>query len=184
MEKLVLIGASTGGPGHLKKILSSLRNNIDYAIVIAQHMNPSVTYSFAEYLNEISQLPVILADKEIEIKKGNVYICATSMELKSKNNRIYLKKSKQKSIYSPNIDILFLSAINLLSNIEVNAILLTGIGKDGAKGIDALEKNGANCIVESEETAIIYGMPKQAYLLNNKLKKFSLYEIIRALKNA
>ncbi len=182
-DKIVIIGASTGGPGHLRKILLSLPKRIDYALVIAQHMNSNIVESFAMQMQENSSLPVLLAKEKCNVKASNIYICATSMEFVRLNNQIYLIESQQKNIYSPSVNILFHSATNLFPNITLIAILLTGIGEDGAEGLLDLYVRGAYCIAESEESAIVYGMPKQAYVLNKQLDIMHLEKIVEYLQN-
>ncbi len=182
-DKIVLIGASTGGPGHLRKILLSLNDNIDYSIVISQHMNSNVVKSFATQMQENCSLPVILAKDKLEIVSGNVYICAASMELTMQKSRVLLVKSNKEDIYSPSINNLFDSAKKLLSDISITAILLTGIGNDGAKGMLELYMHGAYCIAESQESTVVYGMPKQAYILNNQVHVMHLDEIVEYLRN-
>lgn len=182
-EKIVLIGASTGGPGHIRKILASLHNEIDYALVIVQHMNCDVIESFASQMQENSSLPVVAISDKCKIEKGSVYICALSMELTKQQGQLYLIKSEQKDIYSPSVNTLFLSATKLLPQFKINAILLTGIGADGAQGLLELYAKGAYCIAESEKSAVVYGMPKQAYLLNKELDVMHLKDIIEYLKH-
>ena len=183
-EKVVIIGASTGGPGHLRKILLSLPAQIDYALIIAQHMNCNIIKSFATQMQENSSLAVYLAKGKCKIEVGNVYICATSMEFIRLNNQIYLIESKQQDIYSPSINILFHSATNLFPNITLIAILLTGIGEDGAEGLLDLYLKGTHCIAESQESAIVYGMPKKALALNPQLETMHLKKIVEFLQNA
>lgn len=181
--KTVLIGASAGGPGHLRKILSSLDKNIKFSIVIAQHMNNNLIPSFVTQMQENCSVPVLLADNKMKIKKGNIYICAHSMEFILQNNQTYLMKSEKEDIYSPSINILFDSAKILLSQTDLTAVLLTGIGDDGARAMLELYKNGVNCIAESEASAIVYGMPKQAYEMNKQLYVMNLYQIVEFIQN-
>ena len=182
-NKIVLIGASTGGPGHLRKILTSLPECIDYALVISQHMNSNVIRSFAKQMQENSALKVVLAENKEKVTEGNIYICPVSMEFIEQNNIVYLTDSTQKDIYTPSINILFHSATSLIQKNQLSAILLTGIGDDGAKGLFELYKHGAFCIAESQASAIVYGMPKQAYLLNTNVNVMHLNEIVEYLQN-
>ena len=182
-EKIVLIGASTGGPGHLRKILRSLPYEIDYALVIVQHMNSDVIKSFASQMQENSSLPVRATNGKCKVEKGNVYICTVSMEFFVDMNEVYLVESRQKDIYSPSVNILFHSAVTLLDIFSVYAVLLTGIGDDGASAMLELYNEGAVCIAESKESAIVYGMPKQAYNLNKNIDVMHLCEVIEYLKN-
>ncbi|MDF1876076.1 chemotaxis protein CheB [Sulfurimonas sp. SAG-AH-194-I05] len=183
-NKIVLIGASTGGPGHLRKLLLSLSESMNYSIIISQHMNSNVVASFATQMQENCSLPVILAKDKLKIIQGNIYICAISMELIMQNNALYLVKSNNEDIYSPSVNTLFYSAKNLLSGTSLIAILLTGIGDDGARGMLELYNTGAYCIAESQESAVVYGMPKQAYILNKHLDVMHLHKIIEYLQHA
>lgn len=183
MQTLVLIGASTGGPGHLKKILSDLKPSIKASYIITQHMNENVVGSFVSQLSEVCKLPVLLAKDKQEISPSSVYICSCTLELFLQNNQIYLQKSEQEDIYTPSINILFNSAIHLLPKYVVIPIVLTGIGDDGATAMHNLYKKGALCISESQKSAIVYGMPKQAYKINSEVKVMHLNEIIKFLQN-
>lgn len=87
------------------------------------------------------------------------------------------------SIYNPNINVLFQSAVNICGFIDVLAILLTGIGDDGAKGLFDLYRAGASCIAESEESAIVYGMPKKAKEINPDVNVMNLSDIRTRLES-
>ncbi|MDF1882444.1 chemotaxis protein CheB [Sulfurimonas sp. SAG-AH-194-C21] len=183
MDTLVLIGASTGGPGHLKKILSSLTKESKAIFIIVQHMNASVMESFSSQLREHSMLSVSLVTGREELLASTVYVCAHTLELSIEHGRIYLNQSTKEAIYTPSINILFHSALELLPKKKVIPILLTGIGDDGAEGTYQLHQKGAYCIAESEESAIVYGMPKKAYEINKEIKVMHLNKIIKFLQN-
>lgn len=177
-EKLVLIGASTGGPGHLKKILSDLPAWIDVPIIIAQHMGVMFIPSFVEQFQNELKAPTFSLKEQKTLDKGGVYICEKNFIIKSNNPlRAKPKESSEKTLYNPNIDILFNSATKLCKEVEIMSILLTGIGHDGADGLKNLAKNGAHTIGESEKSAIVYGMPKKAKELNPDLKMLELAQI-------
>lgn len=180
-QKLVLIGASTGGPGHIKKLLK----NIDLkgaTIVIAQHMNKMFIPSFATQIGRECEINVeILSDRAV--LKDRVYICeqnfmiGDSVPLNAKPN------IETKTIYTPNVDMLFNSGVSVCKSANVMAILLTGIGDDGASGLNNLYKAGARCIAESEDSAIVYGMPKRAKELNPNLKSLNLFAARKELED-
>ncbi|AII14906.1 MCP protein-glutamate methylesterase [Campylobacter iguaniorum] len=174
-QKLILIGTSTGGPGHLKKLLHDIILPQNTSIVIAQHMGKSYLPSFVSQFNEEINSQVVLLQKK-EILKNKVYICEkNSVILPSKI--ITADICDQVTIFNPNVNILFSSATQICKYAQVLAILLTGIGDDGATAINELYKSGAQCIAESEETAIAFGMPKRAKELNPKLQSAPLNEI-------
>ena len=85
--------------------------------------------------------------------------------------------------YNPSIDSLFSSAVECIRDAEILAVLLTGIGHDGANGLSELQKYGAQCIAESEKSAIVYGMPKRAVEINPNITSFALDEIVEIIKN-
>lgn len=183
-KKLILIGASTGGPGHLKKILLNLPVDFTVPIVIAQHMNQVFITSFVKQFDDELPLNFVLANNRHDVDPSTVHICGTHCELHQQG--FYLKLEHASNVvshYNPSIDHLFYSAVKLVKSYDVLAVLLTGIGQDGAGGLDALENEGATCIAESEESAIVFGMPKKAAELNSNIKIMNLDNIMNYIKN-
>ena len=181
-RKLILIGASTGGPGHIKKILSSLGSDFKTPIIIAQHMNSIFISTFVLLFDDETGMRVFETRDGMEIEDGKVYICNKSISLKKSGYSLKIEESNKESLYNPSIDLLFNSALDVVDNVDIMAVLLTGIGDDGAKGLSNLQKKGAICIAESEESAIVYGMPKKAVELNPQIKSKSLKSIIDEIK--
>lgn len=182
-DKLIILGASTGGPGHLKRLLSALGKDFDIPIVIAQHMNPTFVPSFVKQFDNELPLNVIMAKESHVVEREHAYICATHCELNYRNRTLKLESCEGiESYYNPSVDCLFKSAVSLTRDFKVLAVLLTGIGHDGAEGLAELHKSGAKCIAESEESAIVYGMPKKAVELNPQVDIMKLDEIISYVK--
>lgn len=181
MQKLVLIGASTGGPGHIKKLLAGISLG-DAIILIAQHMNKLFLPSFASQLGRETGLKSILLDDVSALENGNIYVCDKNFELYGSLAIMAKPNMIDDTTYSPNVDMLFLSALPFASRIRVMSILLTGIGDDGAKGLSELQKAGAKCLAESEDSAIVYGMPKRAVELNSNIKSLPLMGIKKELE--
>ena len=181
--KIVLIGASTGGPGHLKRILASIPDSFNASIVIAQHMNSMFIPSFiSQFQNELS-FAVHGVDKKISLQPASVYICPQNCHLKRGDFSPKIEPiSEGETPYNPSIDTLFSSALECLRDTDIMAVLLTGIGHDGANGLSELQKHGAKCIAESEESAIVYGMPKRAVEINPNIASMPLEQIIVAIK--
>lgn len=177
VNKLVLIGASTGGPGHLKKIFKNISTPLNLPIVVAQHMGKMFIPSFVgQFQNEL-EVPVFLLNSRTNIDTGGIYICEQNMVFDS-NSSLYMKPlENEETIYNPNINALFYSAVPLHGSLDIMAILLTGIGDDGARGIAKLHSIGVKAIAESKESAIVYGMPKQAKELAPDLKVLNIDEI-------
>ncbi len=181
--KIVLIGASTGGPGHLKKILSNVPKSFQASIVIAQHMNSAFIPSFiGQFHNELS-LNVFSIDHSLEFKSSSVYFCPHNCILEKRHFALGITPHKiEQTPYNPSVDTLFLSALPFTHEATILAVLLTGIGNDGALGLSELEKKGAQCIAESEQSAIVYGMPKRAMEINPNITSLPLERIITAIQ--
>jgi len=177
-NKLVLIGASTGGPGHLRQILSPLPQSLKTPIVIAQHMNAVFISSFVQQFRTELKAPVLNANQALHVNQGGVYICERNCSLSDNMPpRLCFEDPCEPTLYNPSVDHLFLSAAPLCKKMDILAILLTGIGHDGALGMQALYNAGARCYAESEKSAIVYGMPKRAKELIPDLTMLPLPEI-------
>ena len=164
-RKLVLIGASTGGPGLLEQIVISLHDTIDFSIVIAQHMDALSLSSFAKRLNRITTNEVLFVQDTLLIENSKIYLLEDSSYFEQ-NREVYIKRCENnKSFYHPEIDVFFSSAAKIKS-MEIVTYLLSGIGQDGAKGMLELKKANFKTVAQDEKTSIVYGMPKSAYELN------------------
>ncbi len=186
-NKLVLIGASTGGPGLIEKIVSSLSKNYPHSICIIQHMPRGFTKRFAERLNSISQLEVLEAEDGMKLKPGRAVIAKAGyhLHLDKQGEDIVCKivPNIKGLFFVPSVDETFLSALNVENPENIVAVLLTGIGYDGAEGMVALKKAGALTIAESEKTAAVYGMPKVAKEKGGATKVLDFPDILKFLIN-
>lgn len=179
--KLILIGASTGGPGHIGKILENLKSDFDSTIIIAQHMGEEYLPSFAKNLNEKCLINVHLVEDGMQLEASNVYVCSGSCTIIQN-----LEFSKKKTIvdqFNPNINTLFESAVGLLDRFEVMSVILTGIGEDGAYGTSLLFNAGARCLAESDQSAIVFGMPKRAIQLCGNIEIKNIDKIVEDVRN-
>ncbi|MCL2146251.1 MAG: chemotaxis response regulator protein-glutamate methylesterase [Synergistaceae bacterium] len=162
-KKIIVIGASTGGPLALQKVLTSIPGDFPAPIAIVQHMPPHFTNSFAKRLDSISQLKIIEGYDGLNLKSGMAVIAPSGMHMlvKKRNDCIFCSLSDAPSVLSvkPAANLLFLSAADEFGG-GVVGVILTGMGKDGAEGAIVLQKQGAHIIAESKETCIIYGMPR------------------------
>lgn len=176
-KKLVLVGSSTGGPGHIKKLFGDLVLPTYVSVVIAQHMSSTFMSSFVNQLNnEINSQTILLKNKEI--LQNKIYICEkNSIILNSQTLSACIDETHIATTFNPNVNILFNSAVIVHKFFDIFAILLTGIGDDGALGLNNLYKVGVRCMAESEESAIVYGMPKRAKEINPMLDMGNLQEI-------
>ena len=161
---IALIAASTGGPAALEKIIPKLSKCFPVPILVVQHMLLQFTDSLAQNLDQKSQLRVKVAEDSETIEAGTVYIApgGTHMKLGAKR-RIRLNKSPPINGVRPAADVLFESVADSFSGTGILAVVLTGMGYDGTKGLGRLkEKQNCFCLAQSEETCIVYGMPRAA----------------------
>jgi len=167
ISRVVAIGTSTGGPKALQTVLSALPGNFPAPIIVVQHMPPNFTRSLADRLNSICELQVVEAEHDMVLIEGTVYIAPGGQHMRvnmsaSGGLRIQLSKEAPRSGHRPSVDTMFESLVPL-NGLKRYAVIMTGMGADGAKGIKDLRNNGAVAtIAESEETCIVYGMPRAA----------------------
>lgn len=162
-KKLVLIGASTGGPGQLEKIVNSLPLLHETAIVIAQHMSMDFIPSFTKRLKELSINNISMVSDNTPVESGNIYLCHGITSVRKDGYRLQFSvASSQQHKYNPDINAAFHSFVPFSKEIEILAIILTGIGDDGVEGCKQLSLNGARTITQDEKSAIVDGMPSRA----------------------
>lgn len=165
---LIAIGTSTGGPRALQRIISDLPGDFQTPILIVQHMPPHFTKSLAERLNKLTSLQVKEAADGDVIKPRFVYIAPGDFHMVVEEigteYRLKLTKDPPVNNHRPSVDALFYSLANH-KNLNKTAVVLTGMGSDGASGIRQIKQvdKQAFVISESEESSVIYGMPKAAY---------------------
>lgn len=165
-KKIILIGTSTGGPKALQTVLSKLPSSINAPILVVQHMPPGFTNSLAMRLNSLSAITVKEAEDGELIQKGTAYIAPGGYHLKVKKSGmsliVCLDKTDQQNGHRPSVDTMF-ESVSVLENYEKIAVIMTGMGTDGANGLITLKKTGiTKAIAESQETSIVFGMPKAA----------------------
>ncbi len=183
-QKLVVLGCSTGGPKALQTVVAGLPRNLPCGVLIVQHMPPGFTKSLAERLNEISQISVKEAENHDMIKAGHVYIAPGNfhMTVSGSGREILLNQDPPIGTLRPAADVLFKSAAPMGKDIV--SVILTGMGSDGAIGMTEIKKTGGYVIAESEETAIVYGMPKAVVELGLADEVKPLQNIAGAIVNA
>lgn len=166
-EKIIAIGISTGGPKALQTIIPKIPKDINAGILIVQHMPPKFTKSLAERLDELSELTVKEAEEGEQIEKGKVYIAPGNfhMEVKTNGNGkkyISLNQKEPSQGHRPSADIMFDSVKVNYKASEIISVIMTGMGKDGARAIKDIRDFGGKTIGESEKTCVVYGMPRVA----------------------
>lgn len=160
---LVLIGASTGGPQALVKVLDKLPPDSP-PIVITQHMAAKFTRPLADRLAEVSGLKFGEVGNDTPLLPGHIYLATGDYHLGINELKGQLTVSANPAApfngHRPSVDFMFNSAMGLSANIM--GILLTGMGRDGALGLRFLRKEGAYCVAQSEEDCVVFGMPREA----------------------
>ena len=164
-SEIVTIGISTGGPNALSLMLPQLPANLGVPIVIVQHMPPVFTASLAKSLNKKCALNVKEAvDGEI-IKENNVYIAPGGKQMKlvaradGLNRMIKITNDPPENSCKPAVDYLFRSVADYYVG-RTTAVIMTGMGSDGTKGLAILKQKGAHVIAQNEASCVVYGMPK------------------------
>lgn len=183
---LLAIGASTGGPRALYEVIGRLPQNLSVPVVISQHMPKGFTHPFAESLNKKSALQVVEAQGGERLENGHVYLAPGGHHLlfEKKGEDVYtlLAKASDENIYVPSIDKMLCSAVEIFKS-KLLGILLTGMGHDGHIGFQRVKAMGGVTFAESEETAVIYGMPRVAIEAGVVDKALPLHRIVEEINN-
>ena len=164
-SEIVTIGISTGGPNALTKMLPQLPGDLGVPVVIVQHMPPIFTKSLAQSLDKKCALTIKEAEDGESLKNNVVYIAPGGKQMKlkagsdGKNRLIKITDDPPENSCKPSVDYLFRSVGDYYVG-RTTAVIMTGMGSDGTKGIEILKNKGSYIIAQSEETCIVYGMPK------------------------
>jgi two-component system, chemotaxis family, protein-glutamate methylesterase/glutaminase len=164
---VVVIGASTGGPGAIEQIITNLPRNLQIPVVIAQHMPARFLETFTTRLNDHSPIPVKLAHRGELVKSGHIYIASgesnTCIEINHMNGEPMFTSTNRKyaEFNFPSINCLFESAAEAYGS-RCIGVLLTGMGRDGATGLAKIKNKGGYTIAQDEESSVVFGMPKAA----------------------
>jgi two-component system chemotaxis response regulator CheB len=166
-EKLIIVGASTGGTEAIREVLVPLPPDAP-AVLIAQHMPPGFTKSFAQRLNGLCRITVKEAEHGERVLPGHAYIAPGHAHLllaRSGANYIaHLSDDPPVNRHRPSVDVLFRSAAQHAGKNAVG-VILTGMGRDGAAGLLEMKKAGAYTLAQDEASCIVFGMPREAIAL-------------------
>lgn len=178
---LILIGASTGGPKAVAKILSQIPGDLNIALLIVQHVDSKFSAGLANWLNDQTPLTVKIAQDGDLIEAHCAYLAGREDHLVIGDNlRLTYHADPVETPYRPSVDVLFLSAAQCWS-VPGTAALLSGMGKDGAEGLLALRNTGWHTIAQDRDSSVVYGMPKAAVERNAAVETLPLDQIAAAL---
>ena len=159
---IVAVGASTGGPNALVKVIPSLPADFRAPILVVQHMPPMFTSLLAVRLDGLSKLGVQEAKNGDGLKKGQVWIAPGDYHMvvsaDGGNRKIVLNKDAPENSCRPSVDSLFRSVAACFGS-HVLAVVLTGMGSDGTRGAEAIRRAGGSVIVQDESSSVVWGMP-------------------------
>ncbi|HEY1697158.1 MAG TPA: chemotaxis response regulator protein-glutamate methylesterase [Polyangiaceae bacterium] len=164
--KLVVLGASTGGPQALMRVLPLLPRDLPVPVAVVLHMPPGYTASLAQRLHDASAVDVVEAHDGVVFRPGLVVLARAGMHLKVTREEGVLRGRLDvvplDTPHRPAVDVLFRSAAATIGR-DVLAVVLTGMGQDGTEGARAIHDAGGFVVSEAEESCVVYGMPRAVY---------------------
>lgn len=186
IDQVVAIGTSTGGPRALQQLVPALPETFPAPVLIVQHMPPNFTKSLAHRLDATSRIRVVEAEDGNRLHNGVAYIAPGGWHMVVKKDdigyKVRLTKDDPVGGHRPSVDRLFESLLPF-RDLKRHIVLLTGMGSDGAKGMQALKQAGAvSTIAESSETCVVYGMPRSAVELGCVMHELPLHRIAGKLE--
>ncbi|MFY2764166.1 chemotaxis protein CheB [Arenimonas sp. MALMAid1274] len=158
---IIALGASTGGPLALAKVLASLPTDLQAAVLIVQHIESEFTSGLAEWLGSQSKLPVSVAERGDTPRAGRVYVAGSGGHLVLLPSLQFSRQAARASeLHVPSVDALFTSlALHAAPGV---AALLTGMGSDGVAGLGEMRRRGWHTLAQDERSSVVYGMPRAA----------------------
>jgi two-component system, chemotaxis family, protein-glutamate methylesterase/glutaminase len=164
-SKVVAIGVSTGGPNAVNYVLSQLPADFSGTILIVQHMPEGFTEMFAHRLNDSCAIEVKEAQSGDLLVAGRALICPGNRHMKVKRmplgQMVVLSDEDRVNGHRPSVDVLFRSVAQEFGS-QAMGVIMTGMGEDGAEGLGEMKKAGAMTVAQSEESCVVFGMPKAA----------------------
>jgi two-component system chemotaxis response regulator CheB len=162
---VVLVGVSTGGPSTVEEIITALPADFPCAMVIAQHMPSTFTSIFARRLNDVCLLPVDEVSQPLPLEAGRIYVARGDADVvfirRGRGVMVTAAPSSPNWFWHPSVDHMVETAMKVLPPSRLLGVLLTGMGNDGARKMAELRAAGGRTIAESEETAVVFGMPQE-----------------------
>ena len=169
-DGLVIIGVSTGGPRTLDEILPSLPASFPWPVLVAQHMPAAFTKPFAERLNQSCALRVVEVGSPMQVEVGTIYIAKGSADMvlaqRARKLTVLPQPENSQYLWHPSVELLGRSVLEHCDPTRVTGVMLTGMGSDGSEAFAEIKRRGGRTIAEAEETAVVFGMPKE--LINRR----------------
>jgi two-component system chemotaxis response regulator CheB len=181
--RVIAIGVSTGGPAALLDILRGLPPEFPIPILIVMHLSSTFASAFADWLDGQSPLRVVYArhGERLPFGEGRVVMAPPDHHLVVRGGKLHLTTDAERHSCRPSVDVLFASLARELGA-EVAACLLTGMGKDGAKGLLEIRRAGGRTFAQDEASSVVFGMPREAVLLDAAERVLPLSEFAAALR--
>lgn len=185
-DKLIAIGASTGGTQAINEVVLALPESVP-GILVVQHMPPMFTKSFAQRLNELARVTVKEAEHGDRVLRGTVYIAPGGRHMAIRRNgamyQIELSDGPSVNYVKPAVDVLFRSVAHYVGKNAVG-VILTGMGEDGARGLKEMRDFGALTLAQDEASCVVFGMPRKAIEIGAALRILPLQQVARTIVEA
>ncbi len=182
-DKIIAIGASTGGTEAIKEVLEQMPADSP-AIMITQHIPPVFSSAFAQRMNRTSAMTVVEASDGLQVMPGHVYIAPGDRHLLLRRDgaryRCSLSDGPPVNRHRPSVDVLFRSVTQAAGRNAIG-IIMTGMGADGARGLGEMREAGAITIAQDEKSSVVWGMPGEAVKLGAAQKVVPLGQIPAAI---
>ncbi len=174
---ILVVGASAGGPESARQLFEKLASDFPLPIVFVQHIDSHFADGFAVWLNSYSNIPVVIAYDNQVPEAGKIYMPPGGKHIIiDDNNHLKLVNETVQNVAVPSVNKLFESAAKVYGSKTI-AVILSGMGRDGAEMMKKLRNEGAYTYAQDEKTCLVYGMPKEAYNLGAVIKMLSPAEI-------
>lgn len=181
---LIAIGVSTGGPNALRKMLALIPGDLPCPLVVVQHMPPGFTTEFAASLDRVCQLTVREANDGDRLTPGYVYVAPgdhhVTVAWSTHGGEVRLGREPPRNGHRPSADVLFSSVAGAYGK-RAMGVIMTGMGRDGAKELGAILRAGGITVGQDERTSIVYGMPRVAYELGHVERQVPLSEMAQTI---
>ncbi len=182
-RSVVAVGASTGGPRTVQALLGALPPGFPCPILLVQHISLGFTRGFARWLEREAGFPVIVVERPTPLRPGAVYLAGDGGHLAVRSGRAVVRAGPPVNACRPSVDVLFESVAREYGPGAV-AVVLTGMGRDGARGALAVRRAGGEVLVQDEGSSVIFGMPKAAIDLGAATRVVPGADMARALVRA